>query len=87
MKRTDNLKYYKSKEKELVLTYISTELDMLMQYTKSYSEMVEDKIMSIRGALELACLLHVISLDDFQHYKKFLDRVSLRYIIEQKLGL
>lgn len=86
MKRTDNLKYYKSKEKELFLTYISTELDMLMQYTKSYSELVEDKCMSIRGALELACLLHVISLDDFQHYKKFLDRLYYRYVTEQKLG-
>lgn len=85
MKRTDNLKYYKSKE--LVLTYLSTEIEMLLQYTKSYSDMVEDKIMSIRGALELACITHLISIEEYNHYKKFLDRLYYRYVTEQKLGL
>lgn len=91
MKRNNStneaLRFYKSKQKELVLTYLSTELEILMQYIKEYSQMTEDKILTIRGALELACVTHVISIEDFNHYKKFLDRIYYRYVTEQKLDL
>ena len=87
MKRDNNLKYYKSKEKELFLTYMSTELEILMQYTKSYSDMVTEKLAHIRGALELACITHIISLEDFNHYKKFLDRIYYTFVTEQKFDI